>query len=208
MTSRAYQQMSKNGQPLASRIDPENRLIWRQSLRRLEAEAVRDSLLSISGGLNTKMYGPAVFPTLPPDIRDSGNPANAGWVDSTPDEQRRRSVYLVVKRALKIPMLDALDFANSTSAAGVRPVTTTAPQALMFLNDTFMHDRAAALASIVLKESPTDPLGGLFQRALQRQPTSKERAVLGKLSKNSARIEDFVRCARVVLNLNEVIYVD
>ena len=208
MTSRAYQQMSKNGQPLASRIDPENRLIWRQSLRRLEAEAVRDSLLSISGGLNTNMYGPAVFPTLPPDIRDSGNPANAGWVDSTPDEQRRRSVYLVVKRALKIPMLDALDFANSTSAAGVRPVTTTAPQALMFLNDTFMHDRAAALASIVLKESPTDPLGGLFQRALQRQPTSKERAVLGKLSKNSARIEDFVRCARVVLNLNEVIYVD
>jgi hypothetical protein len=78
----------------------------------------------------------------------------------------------------------------------------------MFLNDTFMHDRAAALASIVLKESLTDPLGGLFQRALQRQPTSKERAVLGKLSKNSARIEDFVRCARVVLNLNEVIYVD
>jgi len=205
MTSRTYQQTSAQQQPLGMRLDPDNHLLWRQSLRRLEAEAVRDSILAISGELNLKMYGPSVYPTLPPDVRDNGNPANAGWVDSPPNEQLRRSVYLVVKRALKVPFLEAFDFANSTSPAGIRPVTTTAPQALMFLNDTFLHERAAALATRVLTESPADPLGGLFERALQRKPTLGERAILGKPSRDFA---DLVRCARIVLNLNEVIYVD
>jgi hypothetical protein len=193
---------------MANRIDPDNHLVWRQTLRRLEAEAIRDTLLSISGELNLKMYGPSVFPTLPTDIRDNGNPANAGWVDSPVDEQKRRSVYLVVKRALKVPLLEALDFANSTSPVGVRPVTTTAPQGLMFLNDTFLHERASALAARAVSESPLDPIGKLYQLALQRHPTSRERALLLGLGNSTGRTADLVRAARVVLNLNEVIYVD
>lgn len=209
MLSKAYQQASMTTlQPHSQKLDPDNKLVWRQNLRRLEAEGVRDTLLVISGELNTRMYGPSVFPTLPPDVRDAGNPANAGWVDSTPDEQKRRSVYLVVKRALKVPFLEALDFANSTSPAGVRSVTTTAPQALMFLNDAFMHDRAVSLAKQLVKDSPNDQLGGLFQRALQRKPTAGERAVFGTMIGKSPTLEDWIRCCRVVLNLNEVIYVD
>ena len=208
MLSRAYQQRSQNDQPRAHRIDPDNQYFWRQSLRRLEAEAIRDSLLSISGELNFKMYGPSVFPTLPPDVRDNGNPANAGWVDSPLDEQKRRSVYLVVKRALKVPFLEALDFANSTSPAGVRPVTTTAPQALMFLNDAFVQGRAAALAERITREAPSDVIGTLYEHVLQRKPTNAERLAMAKICRDTSRKEELIRCCRIMLNLNEVIYVD
>ena len=208
MNSRAYQQSSRADQQSANRIDPDNHLVWRQSLRRLEAEAIRDTLLSISGEINLKMYGPSVFPTLPPDVRDNGNPANAGWVDSPVDEQKRRSVYMVVKRALKVPFLESLDFANSTSPAGVRPVTTTAPQALMFLNDAFVHGRAAALADRIIRDAPSDGIGTLYQHVLQRKPTNAERLAMAKICRDTSRKEELVRCCRIMLNLNEVIYVD
>ena len=202
LTSRAYRMSSRTQNPKALKADPDNTLLWRQNLRRLEGEAIRDTFLSVSGTLNPKQGGPGVYPTLPPEVRDSANPANAGWKESPPDEQNRRSVYLVVKRALKVPLLEAYDFANSTSPAGVRPITTTAPQALMLLNDAFVQQQAEALAARLARE------GGGIERAfaltLQRPPRPTELHAAQALLAS----EGMVRLCHALLNLNEAIYVD
>lgn len=208
VTSRAYRMSSRTDNLRALALDQDNTLLWRQNLRRIEAEAVRDTLLSVSGLLDLKQGGPSVYPTLPAEIRDSGNPANANWHDSPEAEQNRRSVYLVVKRALKVPLLDALDFANSTSPAGVRPVTTTAPQALILLNDSFVQKQAEALATRLAMENNPDKLTRAFALALQRTPRQSERQAAQHLLGPQPDHAAWVGLCRALLNLNEVIYVD
>jgi hypothetical protein len=222
MTSRAYRMSSRADHPRAVEEDEANLLFWRQNLRRLEAEAVRDTILAVSGSLNPKPGGSGVFPTLPKDVHRTQDASGKGWSDSPADEQNRRSVYLVVKRALKVPLLESLDFANSTLPAGVRPVTTTAPQALMLLNDAFMQDNAAALADQVTREA--GPFGShwtqlAFEHVLQRAPSGVESEAASRLVADqrqlAARSEasDPDRAAleslcRGLLNLKEMIYVD
>ncbi len=87
-------------------------------------------------------------------------------------------------------------------------MTTTAPQALMFLNDAFVHGRAAALAERIIREAPRDVIGTLYQHVLQRKPTNAERLAMAKICRDSSRKEELIRCCRIMLNLNEVIYVD
>ena len=120
MTSRVYRISSRAANRRALAEDEANTLLWRQNLRRVEAEAVRDTMLAVSGTLNLKRGGPSVFPTLPKEVHGTQDSSGKGWADSPADEQNRRSVYLVVKRALKVPLLECLDFANSASPVGVR----------------------------------------------------------------------------------------
>ena len=156
MTSQAYRQSSRADNPRALEVDPENTLLWRQNLRRADAEVIRDTMLAVSGSLNSKRGGPSVFPTLSQNTHGGQDTSGKGWQDSPADEQNRRSVYLVVKRGLKIPLLESFDFANSTSPVGTRPVTTTAPQALMLLNDSFVQSQAEALAARVTQEAGSE----------------------------------------------------
>ena len=128
----------------------------------------------------------------------------------------------MVKRALKIPLLESLDFANSASPSGTRPITTTAPQALMLLNDSFVHAQAAALAERVVREAGEQPetqVTRAFQLVLQRGPTESElRAVQSLLADQRRRaiaegtaqperaaLKSF---CRGLLNVNEMIYVE
>jgi hypothetical protein len=211
MRSRAYRMSSRANRPEAREIDEANTLFWRQNLRRLEAEVIRDTMLAVSGRLNTRMGGPSVFPRLPPEVHRTQDSAEKGWQDSPADEQDRRSVYLVVKRALKVPLLECLDFANSASPVGVRPVTTTAPQALMLLNDAFVREQAAALSDRLLHE--TDGSGepfveAAFQRVLQRSPSPRERDKGLRFLSTPRESESRIAFCRALLNLNETIYVD
>jgi hypothetical protein len=222
MTSRAYRMSSSSGNKQALAIDEDNTLLWRQNLRRVEAEVVRDSMLAASGMLNSKRGGPSVYPTLAGEVHGTQDSAGKGWRDSAPDEQNRRSVYLVVKRALKVPLLECLDFANSTSPAGTRPTTTIAPQALMLLNDSFVQNQAASMADRVVREAGKDPrqrIERAFSIALQRFPTKAEmnagRALLTDQSQraHSEGTSDADTVAlrslcRALLNLNEMVYVD
>jgi len=178
MTSRAYRRSSRANSPNSRRLDEGNRWLWRQNLRRLEAEAIRDSVLSISGRLNPARGGPSVFPTLPHEVHTTQDSAGKGWQDSAPAEQDRRSVYLVVKRALKVPLLECFDAANGTVPTGRRPSTTVAPQALMLLNDPWMQDQAEAFADRVAREAGPDreaQIARAFALALQRPPSRSER---------------------------------
>ena len=209
MTSRAYRMSSRADDSRALAADEANTFLWRQNLHRVEAEAIRDTMLTVSGTLNPKQGGPSVFPTLPKEVHGTQDSAGKGWTDSAPEEQNRRSVYLVVKRALKIPLLESLDFANSASPAGTRPVTTTAPQALMLLNDAFVHAQAAALAERVTREAGEQPdaqVTRAFQLVLQRAPAESEMRAVRKLFADQpprAALESF---CRGLLNANETIY--
>ena len=222
MTSRAYRMSSAATRADALAADEGNSLFWRQNLRRLEAEAVRDSMLVVAGTLNPKMGGPGVYPSLPREVHTTQDSAGKGWADSPPGEQNRRSIYLVVKRALKVPLLEALDFANCTSPAGVRPVTTTAPQALMLLNDGFVQTQAAAFADRVAREGGDEPdsrIRHAFLLALQRPPSGGELEAARNLIADQralARPDEaappertaWQSLCRALLNVNEAIYLD
>ncbi|HWN93390.1 MAG TPA: PSD1 and planctomycete cytochrome C domain-containing protein, partial [Methylomirabilota bacterium] len=222
MMSRAYRMSSRADNRRALTADEANTLLWRQNLRRVEAEVVRDTMLAVSGTLNPKRGGPSVFPTLPKEVHGTQDSSGKGWADSPAGEQNRRSVYLVVKRALKVPLLECLDFANSASPVGVRPNTTTAPQALMLLNDAFVQTQAAALAARVTREGGErneNQIARAFQLVLQRAPTKAEsKASLSLLADQRKRaIAEGARepgsvaltsFCRGLLNVNEMIYVD
>jgi hypothetical protein len=222
MTSRAYRMSSRAANRKALEADEANTLLWRQNLLRVEAEVVRDTMLTVTGTLNPKRGGPSVFPTLPKEVHGTQDSSGKGWTDSPADEQNRRSVYLVVKRALKVPLLECLDFANSASPVAVRPSTTTAPQALMLLNDSFVQKQGAVLAERITREGGKErerQVIRAFQLVLQRPPTKAElKASLSLLSdqQERARREGASEPERValnsfcrgLLNVNEMIYVD
>jgi len=222
LTSRAYRMSSHADNRRALAVDEANTLLWRQNLRRVDAEVIRDTMLAVSGTLNAKRSGPSVFPTLPKEVHGTQDASGKGWADSPAAEQNRRSVYLVVKRALKVPLLGCLDFANSASPVGVRPNTTTAPQALMLLNDSFVQTQAAALTTRITREGgerEEKQIVRAFQLVLQRTPTKSElKASRGLLADQRRRAvaEGASEPGRVamnsfcrgLLNVNEMIYVD
>ncbi len=222
LTSRAYRMSSRAENPPALEVDEANTLLWRQNFRRVEAEVVRDTMLAVSGTLNTKRGGPSVFPTLPKEVHGTQDSSGKGWVDSPPDEQNRRSIYLAVKRALKVPLLECLDFANSSSPVGTRPVTTTAPQALMLLNDSFVNAQAAALAARLAREGSgreQQQIERAFQLVVQRAPTRRElQASHDFLSEQRQRAVSegapapdrvaLISFCRGLLNVNEMVYAD
>jgi hypothetical protein len=189
MTSRAYRMSSQTQSAQARRVDDSNRWVWRQNLRRLEAEAIRDSVLTISGRLNPARGGPSVFPTLQAEVHNTQDSAGKGWQDSPLPEQDRRSVYLVVKRALKVPLLECFDAANGTVPTGQRSRTTVAPQALTLLNDPWIQIQAAAFADRVTREAGTDrdrQIQRAFALALQRPPTAAEAKAARNLLRDQA----------------------
>jgi hypothetical protein len=189
MTSQAYRMSSQARSARARNVDDSNRWVWRQNLRRLEAEAIRDSVLTISGRLNPARGGPSVFPTLPAEVHTTQDSAGKGWQDSPQREQDRRSIYLVVKRALKVPLLECFDAANGTVPTGQRSRTTVAPQALTLLNDPWIQIQAAAFADRVTREAGTDrdrQIQRAFALALQRPPTAAEAKAARNLLRDQA----------------------
>ena len=191
MTSRAYRMSSQARFARARHRDDANHLVWRQNLRRLDAEAIRDSVLTISGRLNPTRGGPSVFPTLPAEVHTTQDSAGKGWQDSPLPEQDRRSIYLVVKRALKVPLLECFDAANGTSSIGQRTRTTVAPQALTLLNDPWIQIQAKAFANRVTREAGTDrdrQIERAFALALQRLPTRAEAKAARNLLQDQAAL--------------------
>ncbi len=162
-------------------VDPANDLLWRQNLRRLEAETIRDSILAVSGQLNLVPGGRGFFPSLSGEVLAGGSRPGTDWEVSSPAEQSRRSLYAYVRRTQPVPFLEALDYANYTAPLTERPTTTVAPQALLLLNDDFMREQASAFARRLLdselgtRSAELIPLA--YRLALARDPTARELAV-------------------------------
>jgi hypothetical protein len=210
VTSTAYRQSSAFSESAAN-LDPENKLLWRQNRRRLDGEAIRDAMLAAAGVLNLKAGGPSVVPELPAEVKPSGWPV-------TPDaaERNRRSVYVFVKRNLRYPLFSAFDAPDRNETCSRRFVTTTAPQALMLLNEKLILEEAQAFAKRVLKESGDRPEAAVeraFRLALGRPPSSGEAAELhGFVKAQSAKAGGFpgamADLCHSLLNVNEFVFVD
>ena len=178
LTSATWNQSSVSTNTTALATDPSNELLWRQNLRRLDAESLRDNLLAISGQLNLESGGRGFFPVLSGEVLAGGSRPGTDWQVSPPDQLARRSVYTYIRRTSMVPLLETFDYNNATSPISERPVTTVAPQALMLLNDAFVQDQAAALARRVVGELPDAPedvqLRRLWLLATGRPPVEEE----------------------------------
>lgn len=172
MLSSAYRQSSAFNAAMAAR-DPEDRLLWRYRRSRLEAEAIRDTCLAVSGELNEKMGGPSIFPELPDGVSTRG-----GWpVNADPKERARRSVYIFVRRNLRYPLFQAFDFPDTHEPCARRNVTNTAPQALMLFNSELALKWSQSMAGRLVREAPNTEarVERAYRLAFGRAPESSER---------------------------------
>ena len=175
MSSSAYQRSSETNRVNAA-VDPGNLFLWRQNMRRLEAEAIRDAMLVASGALNLKRGGDRGFyPAVSGEVVAGASRPGRGWGWSSDIEQNRRSVYAFVKRTMVYPFFELFDYANTEGSLGARPTTTVAPQALLLLNGEFA-DRSAHLLEERVWHSGA-PVDEAFRCALSRDPSERERTM-------------------------------
>jgi hypothetical protein len=180
MLSSTYRMSSRAENEHASQIDPANDLLWRQNMRRLEAEAIRDSVLAVSGKLNPETGGRGFFPKPSREVIAGGSRPGLGWDVSPTEACNRRSIYAFEKRSMLVPLLETFDFNNTVMPAGARSVTTVAPQALMLLNDDFLQAQAEAFAARVSNEAGRDrpkEIDRAYALSLGRKPTDNERRI-------------------------------
>jgi mono/diheme cytochrome c family protein len=205
VTSATYRQVSTIRKDAAA-IDADNRLLWRQNRRRLEAEAIRDAVLATAGTLDLTMGGPGwqdfviEHPEHSPhyryDLADHADPAT--W---------RRGVYRFIVRSQTQPFMTCLDCADPSMRVGRRNEGVSALQALALLNNGFVLVQAERFAQRVQAEAG-DSLDAqvtrAFELAIGREPDAVERDALIEL----AQAHGLANTCRTILNLNEFAYVD
>ncbi|MCC2672031.1 MAG: hypothetical protein K0Q72_4503, partial [Armatimonadetes bacterium] len=217
--SNTYKQSSQ-GSAAALAADPDNELFSRMNRKRLEGEAIRDSVLAISGRLNPKLGGPGVFPPIPVEALP---PKASVWpVSKNAADQTRRSLYTFVRRNLQFPALEVFDAPDTNASCARREVTTSAPQALSLLNAPEMAESARAVAARVVREAP-DAAGRIplaYRLTLGRSPTAaeqdlaagfleKQTGLLGTGAKADAATTDALAdFCLALMNLNEFVYLD
>ena len=233
VTSSAYRRRSTGGSPVtelqASRLH-----YGTQDIRRLDAETLRDSLLAVSGLLQPYDSGKPLWPPVPEELRNA-QPAileaekggdggrMQGWYADPIEQTDVRSVFLVRKRCLPIPFLQAFDLPDTTVSCARRDTTVVAPQALMLLNSPEGVRYAQALADRVVAEAGTDPIRQVevvFARSLLRATDANELKLCLELLRrhtaqhrtagaaDRAELLALRDLCRAVLNLNEFAYID
>ncbi|MEM6672173.1 MAG: PSD1 and planctomycete cytochrome C domain-containing protein [Planctomycetota bacterium] len=154
----------------ASELDPTNELLGHMRVRRLEAEEVRDALLAVSGELDRTLYGPPVPIHLTPFMTGRGRPDASGPLDG----DRRRSIYIEVRRNFPHPLLAVFDQPVPSTCHGRRTSANVPAQALALWNDPFVEGRAEALAAGVDASDPSAAIDAMWLRALGRSPRADE----------------------------------
>ena len=203
LSSNTYR-MAKTGNAQYAAVDPENRLLWRMPYRRLEAEAILDSALAVSGRLNPAMYGEFVYPKMQPEALEGSSDPDKIWKPFEEEKASRRAIYYIVKRSLMVPLLEVLDVCDTTRPAAKRQTTSVAPQALQMFNGDFINRQAKYFADRLRREAQgaEAQIELAYRLALARRPTATElQAMLGFLQTGSLE-----QMTRVVLNLNEFAY--
>jgi hypothetical protein len=223
------------------RLKPIHRLIltsdaWRRPgpPRRLEGEAIRDSILAVSGRLNPKAGGPGVYVPLSKEVLTDipNNDKLPSWGACSEEDGRRRTIYVFQRRALMLPLVEAFDGADMGHPCPKRAVTTVAPQALALFNGEFVRGEAKHVAERVVREAGSDPakqvrhawrlalvrpatdaevadgLRFLDDQAARRiQPVAGTGVVPAEARKEGERMA-LVDFCHVLLNTNEFVYVD
>ena len=189
-----------------SQIDPENELHWKQNLRRLEAEQIRDSILAVSGRLDPQLGGK----TLP--LRNRQFVFNHTSEDHTTYESLRRALYLPVIRNNLYPLVEQFDFPDPTMPTGSRHETVIAPQALVLLNDPLILDSASAMAESLVEQDQdeTEAIQALYLQTLGRHPTTEElqrdAMLLANLFAQTTKHESWMLYCQSLLASNGFLY--
>jgi hypothetical protein len=205
VTSATYRQASQTNEHNAA-IDGDNRFLWRVNRTRLDAESVRDALITTTGTLDRRMGGESVKQFIQtPGIHVTPNVDYATFDPDRP-ENGRRSVYRFIFRTLPDPLMETLDFADSSQLTAVRNSSVTALQALSMLNNPFVVRQSEHLAARASQSSGDldHQISAAVRLVLQREPTDRERTVLT----NYARQHGLPNACRVLLNSNEFLFVD
>ena len=156
----------------AAAKDPGNRLFHSMSVRRLQAEAIRDSILFLAGSYNPTRFGPSIPIALNPFLEGRGKPNVSGPIDG----EGRRSLYLSVRRNFPDPLLQTFDFPPQASTVGRRSTSNVPAQSLALMNSPFVHQQAQQWAERLLDEWPNDAqrVENLYLSAYARRPEPGE----------------------------------
>ena len=177
LTSKTWRQSSLH--PSADQYeskDSGNRLCWRSPRRRLDAESLRDSMLAATDELQLHRGGESFKATVSPEALEGLSRGSVDWQSSPEFDQKRRSLYMYIKRGLLPPMMTTFDLCDATGPCGQRDVTTVPTQALALLNNQFVHDRAEFLASQLMAENTdqAEQIKSAWSKILRRQPSDEE----------------------------------
>ncbi len=194
----------------ADRADPENKLLHRMAVRRLEGEAIRDAMLSVSGRACETMYGPSVMPKLTPFMTGRGRPTVEGPLDG----DGRRSIYLAVRRNFLTPMFLAFDYPTPFTTIGRRSVSNVPAQALAMMNNPLVLQQASLWGTRLASDatrSPVERVRAMYLTALCRLPEeAEEQAALAFLNDAATAPSDpraWSELVHVLFNVKEFIFI-
>jgi hypothetical protein len=184
---------------------------WRVNRRRLDAETLRDSVLAVSGLLNPQAGGPGVRVPIEREVYDliftEGEPDNLWPLSPDKTQQYRRSIYLLNKRTVRLPMLANFDQPDDMTSCPVRPASTHSLQALSLMNSDFMQEQSQAFARRLEASCRQDRNCAVklaYSLALARAPRKKEMELARQFFHKDAQLADF---CLAMLNRNEFVYV-
>jgi hypothetical protein len=214
MRSRTYQMASADDDANIKR-DPNNEYLWRFSRRRLDAEAIRDAMLAVSGNLDRTPGGAHPFPEQSAWNFTQHNPFKAVYPTN------RRSVYLMTQRIQRHPYLALFDGPDTNSSTATRGTSTTPLQALFLMNDPFVHEQARTFAGRLLAEPDGDRIERAFLYAFGRPPSDTERKQAGDylrsvgerlrasgLAAEKTPLRSWESLARALFMSNEYVYIN
>ncbi len=191
-------------------LDPDNQYLSHFGRRRLESEEVRDAVLAATGTLNAKMFGRPVVPALADEeLFGISQPINSAWpATSDRTEHTRRSIYMLVKRTYRMPMLEVFDSPDGVLSCSRRESSTTSTQSLSLLNGQFTVDQAGALAN-----STGGEVRAIWRAILQRDPSGEEATMAEAFIAKQTQLLGGQKLARRelvrgLLNTNEFLYVE
>ncbi|MGH9672822.1 MAG: PSD1 and planctomycete cytochrome C domain-containing protein [Bryobacteraceae bacterium] len=222
LTSETYRMSAAYHSPANMEADPNNVFLWRFPMRRVEAEIVRDLMLSASGQLNPQAGGPPFFPSLPQSVHEEVKRVGKWVLTREEPATWRRSVYAYWKRARKHPMFEVFDQPDTMVTCERRNVTTVATQALTLLNNEFVllqSQHFAARVAAAAGPSPDARVRTAYRIALSRDPSAREMAENlqflerqlinhGGRQGRDASLLSLTDLCDVILNLNEFLYVE
>ncbi len=208
LLSNAYRQSSQSPEAkVAMEKDPENKLLWKFSRRRLEAEEIRDAMLAVSGKLNEKQGGPSIIVPVDPDLVNLLYKPSQWAITPNPEEHDRRSVYLLQKRNLHLPFMEVFDAPDLQISCARRESSTHPPQALELLNGDLSNHLAEALAARLTKEAGKNAAKQIdlaYRLAAGRTPNAKEK----QLALEFLQQQPLREFALAMFNLNAFLYVE
>jgi hypothetical protein len=192
--SNAYQQSSSIDGSKAN-VDPDNKLLWRMNRQRLDAEEIRDAILAVNGSLTEQLGGPSIKVPLEPEVYDTifteYEPDNLWPVHPDPRQHTRRSLYLIRKRNVRLPLLVAFDAPDLMAVCGARQISVHALQSLTLMNSEFMLRQSRAMAERLFKEAGADErsmISRLYELTLARGPRPDELRLTQNFLKGQAAV--------------------